>query len=939
MLLLALACGAAWLPCSVCGTAHAAEVRNYVWNGSFERWVEDKPDGWRVGPVWSDFHKENWGIEFACDAAERVLGAGSLRITNTRATNKAALDCPYFWLPGATQFALSFWLRSDRQRQVTVVFYGRFAGASDKVERQLAAGPVWSRHVMVTPHTAPGSFDRFHVAFLFDGKGSLWVDAVQVEAGAEAHNYQPHWAETPRPPIPCPVTSEAPRIDGALTEAAWRGAHRVPLLPQEGVPGPSATLYLAQTKEALLIAAECPQAPTEIRAPQRAAEGELFADDRVELFLSRMPGGRPYYHFVVTAAGSRYDAEGFDGTWGAEWECAAKVGDGGWTMEAAIPFGALGDAGSSFSLGAFRVFGGGGRFESLSPNGGMFHVPEAFSPLNGLASTPGLQRPRVAEARMWRMPDGCRLVRMKVVPGSAERETWEWAIREEEEDCWRRGTVRLHPGRVGEIQAVLPARATGFAHIGWRLTAGQEKAEGRRRWVAVESFLQASLDRSFYTVEQEAIVLAQVAPWERPLTLRARLGGVVREAPVVNGRAEARLEIGSLGEGEQSVEVQVLDEDGVLAAAGLPLIKRAAKGGQVKCDYLRRCLAAPEPVVLVMPGWGPADMLADIRGGAFNTAMQWTYDRAVASVYQEGPLTAQVLQGYGDFLDEARKAGVRVLFHLPLPSAIGAAGPVAAALVDRFKEHPALLGWLLADEPEGRVPVERLQALGALVRRLDPDHPVWINCAVWRQDAPAQHRAHAAVSDLFSIDVYPIPQEGAWAVPEWLETARAASGAFKPIAVWVQAFGGVEWWRWEPTAPQERAMVYAALARGACGVFFFTYRPRGEALWREVRRLADEMRALTPVLTTPGGAISVPTSCRFVTAGAFRGEQSSWLVLANTAPTAIEADLYLGEALGGVRLLRARSGNREIQATGGVARVRLAPHETGVYLALPGQDR
>ena len=72
-----------------------------------------------------------------------------------------------------------------------------------------------------------------------------------------------------------------------------------------------------------------------------------------------------------------------------------------------------------------------------------------------------------------------------------------------------------------------------------------------------------------------------------------------------------------------------------------------------------------------------------------------------------------------------------------------------------------------------------------------------------------------------------------------------------------QAFGGVEHWPRAPTPAELRNMVYQGLVQGAKGVLFYRFcqaqerHIQPEELWREVCRLAAELRELTPALISP----------------------------------------------------------------------------------------
>ena len=85
------------------------------------------------------------------------------------------------------------------------------------------------------------------------------------------------------------------------------------------------------------------------------------------------------------------------------------------------------------------------------------------------------------------------------------------------------------------------------------------------------------------------------------------------------------------------------------------------------------------------------------------------------------------------------------------------------------RDAPGLLVWELEDEPnirtdgpEGtphldlpyRMPPEDFRPVYDLIKRLDPDHPVWLNLAYGYEK---DHREYRDVADIHSDDVYPVP--------------------------------------------------------------------------------------------------------------------------------------------------------------------------------------
>ncbi len=116
-------------------------------------------------------------------------------------------------------------------------------------------------------------------------------------------------------------------------------------------------------------------------AQQRAHDGDVWADDCVELFL-QPPGSEAYYHFGVNAVGSLMEsrcAPSEQVGWNCAWEARTGLTAEGWTVEAAIPLAALGGRAEGFWRMNF------GREEAdaktatcWNPTGGGFHVPAGF---------------------------------------------------------------------------------------------------------------------------------------------------------------------------------------------------------------------------------------------------------------------------------------------------------------------------------------------------------------------------------------------------------------------------------------------------------------------------------------------------------------------------------------------------------------------------------
>ncbi len=160
-----------------------------------------------------------------------------------------------------------------------------------------------------------------------------------------------------RPAAMAVRTTERPRIDGTLDEAAWASANVVDTFvqqePQEGQPASDRTEVRVLYDEGRLFIgvrafSSLPVTATEMR---RDAD-RLFDEDNFQVILDTFHDSRNGYMFVTTPLGAKLEQQIFDegegggrgGTaninrnWDGVWDAAAKIVSDGWTAEIEIPF-------------------------------------------------------------------------------------------------------------------------------------------------------------------------------------------------------------------------------------------------------------------------------------------------------------------------------------------------------------------------------------------------------------------------------------------------------------------------------------------------------------------------------------------------------------------------------------------------------------------------
>jgi len=233
------------------------------------------------------------------------------------------------------------------------------------------------------------------------------------------------------------------------------------------------------------------------------------------------------------------------------------------------------------------------------------------------------------------------------------------------------------------------------------------------------------------------------------------------------------------------------------------------------------------------------------------------------------------------FLDRASDIGFLVHFQLIGFEKLGNTPDILHNLtvqINTFKDHPALFGWYLADEPDGQgIALDLLQPKYDLIKKLDSAHPVsMVFCA-------GGASGFLTALDLIMVDIYPIPNSPARTVSNGLSQVAALG---KPIMFVPQSFGGGENWARTPSIREERLMTYLGLMYGSVAIQYFVRSapigfPYAASAWSEIRQMAAEVLVLTSALAGEGGRVANVwnTSIDHIDAAAWYDRDGSIVVL------------------------------------------------------------
>jgi hypothetical protein len=136
--------------------------------------------------------------------------------------------------------------------------------------------------------------------------------------------------------------------------------------------------------------------------------------------------------------------------------------------------------------------------------------------------------------------------------------------------------------------------------------------------------------------------------------------------------------------------------------------------------------------------------------------------------------------------------------------------------VNRLKNHPGLIGWDLADEPEANgVPVDEVRRAADLIRKTDPNHVVMVNLC-----REVELANYGGISDLASYDSYPFQFTDLTVQHRWNQKIKATTPN-KPLLSCLQTWGDIG--RGMPTPAQLRAETYYCICDGMTMFHYYSW--------------------------------------------------------------------------------------------------------------------
>ncbi|WP_171631396.1 carbohydrate binding domain-containing protein [Paenibacillus plantarum] len=200
-------------------------------------------------------------------------------------------------------------------------------------------------------------------------------------------------------------------------------------------------------------------------------------------------------------------------------------------------------------------------------------------------------------------------------------------------------------------------------------------------------------------------------------------------------------------------------------------------------------------------------------------------------------------------LDTAHANGLKVLAPLYWDMKVKENYELTRELVTALKDHPALLGWMIMDEPvlHGIAQSELVEAY-KLIRSIDLDHPTYM--------VEYDHGAFRSVgqaTDILTTDVYPYRtnfMQPISAVGSSVRRAMASVDDVKPIWTVLQTFRlQNSEYNYLPTITQVRNMAYQSFLAGSKGLAYYSINDPGwklkdSELWPGLVSFKEELQLI-----------------------------------------------------------------------------------------------
>jgi len=847
---------------------------NFVPNSSFEYTTNPSmPDFWTsfeslfswglYNEKWtSENGYKEWHKKFQVDRTTAFDGENSIKITYPLDLSSTSVG-----VQSNREYNFSAYLKSEKDNFPVKM---GIIGNDRKIitEQEIVIGKNWERHFL---HTSSIKVGNIYLYFIPLKEGTFWVDAVQLEIGAEPTRYSPSpldetifkkMADTRIPAnleIPKVVLEEKGGkivLDAKLDEECWKKVQPLVLKQMDGKEATEKTeVYLCYDEENLYIGVKSFDSKMDtvgiVGSELKRDSFEIFGQDSIEIFLTPNETGEEYFQLVANTLGSKFDQKlskksGMDLYWDGNWNVKVEKYDKCWIMEISIPFeNFIKESMTMGNVWRFNICRNHPRTKELiswSPTLTGFHVPDRFGYLY-LGSSPMLWEIKNITLK-WFSPEKKRLS-FTIRNGDLYESVIDIKLFLEDQSFYTYPEkLNLKPNEEKTVFFTIPAEKQEIK--------GNIKIQDIRKGklllskeIKVTSLpvLEAYLDRSYYTNENEAVLYLTVNIYNELLKnvyLNCKILGnnFTKKIRVSSEKNTIVIPIKNLTPDNYKIITEIEYENTKFPEAITELVKLPPNIVEVKIDRIKdTILVNGEPFFIFAPFWEHPpgkETLKYIAKCGF---------KSIVIVWRPGNKKEEVME----CLNTAKENGLWVIAW-PSPSGMHLTEKGLNWLISQineFKDHPAIIAWYVFDEP-GHDGI--LQKFVDEAKKADPYRIAAANYHSFALNL----KIGGMPGEIISLDRYPIPEESIYSVESTVkEMYKISSSRKNPLWYILQNLGYAFASSRCPTPLEQEYMTYITILEGARGLMYFTGLSKSIEHQEKIENLNKEIQELTSILFSP----------------------------------------------------------------------------------------
>ena len=717
-------------------------------------------------------------------------------------------------------------------------------------------------------------------------------------------------------------TGITPIIDGNINDQCWEKVQwQTDFSPLTGNPAlrQKTRFKVLYDNERFYFAVECFEDNiNKLKTTAKEKDGPVYLDDSIEIFLvpdKDIPDDanwRMFYHFILNAAGIRYDETSLalanNKAWNCQWKAVTKVNKTSWTAEVEIPFFVFNITDKTGSTWRFNITRNrkavSTELSSWSPLKHSFGEALNFGYLKNIDVDfsdylLSLSKPDVTSVlKGEKVSTGIKLDMLNRSPKKLKCEIEVQLLGKDETPYIAKHKVDIQQNNKKTETLDFPDIPQGVYSCTVAVCV-KSKTVKLKEHQALDinpvplriKLITPSYRNNIYPGQKINNILFNASIVSSPEKLKdyrilfnLKKGKEILQTKETNSPAaesQFSFDAASLSPGKYVIETVMYDKGKEILRLNQPLKKLAlTKGNEVWIDkdlnlvvngkktFIHGFLASVNP-----------ELAKQIKGKGFN--LVHTY----AAQYKNDIQTVE------EILKPSMNADAKVMFYPYYKTVFGFFGwgkktdpkpylsdTQFSGMIDRVKKfapHSSILAWYLCDEPRGVEFRRNLKKVYEALKETDPYHPVVaLDCS------PAEAATLAGSCDVILCDFYPdFNKKNGVITPlcmiyNGIMEVRKATGDKLPIWFVPQAFDRSDYYENPEKKPfrapnyiESRCMNYLALTAGAKALIYFQFNGKPGILAHPemklgiIEGLGSEISDLTPVLlekTINGASVSKP---------------------------------------------------------------------------------